>query len=257
MKLAILLCAICMHGAYSLPDTEVQALKDLHEMTHGATWRKNHWESIDPRSACTLPGVSCRNDHVTELSLEHSFSGGVIPDSISALSYLRVIDMGSNFLSGSLPGSLGNLKHLEQFEADSNHFTGHLPADWEALRSNDCDECVPRQGASTGGARVFLGFNTRSAEGVTRSGWECPYPKFLSKLTNTSTPGSSVATGWGLPRECGLTAQDVTPDEEDTVSAKAGDEEHDDWDEHSDQHWDEDRDAWEEDSGEQDDDDEL
>ena len=32
--------------------------------------------------------------------------------------------------------------------------------------------------------------------------------------TRTRTRGSTVATGFGLARECGLTDTDVTPDEE-------------------------------------------
>jgi len=223
MKSVAILCIVLIQGAHSLPDTEVQVLKDLHQLTNGSAWLKNQWltngsaKSIDPVTACTLPGVRCKDDHVIVLSLEMTFTGGVIPDSIGALSHLRELDLGTNFLSGSLPSSLGTLKSLKQFEADGNHFTGHIPASWEALRSNDCDECGPRQGAYTGGARVALGYNTRNSSlelNETEFGWECPFPDFLMVSTSTSFPGSNVASGWGLPQECGLTTYDDTPNEE-------------------------------------------
>ena len=45
--------------------------------------------------------------------------------------------------------------------------------------------------------------------------------------THTNTPGSTVATGFGLPKKCGLTSKDETPDEEEPGAKENGTEEED------------------------------
>eukprot|EP00656_Telonema_subtile_P054206 TRINITY_DN803_c0_g3_i1.p1 TRINITY_DN803_c0_g3~~TRINITY_DN803_c0_g3_i1.p1 ORF type:complete len:231 (+),score=50.20 TRINITY_DN803_c0_g3_i1:89-781(+) len=191
---------------------------------------QNKWTGpINAETGCKLPGVSCEGDHVTQLSLEHSLAGGQLPGSLAALDHALVLDLGSNMLSGPLPAEIGSMKNLAQIEADGNHFTGAIPAEWEALRKNACgEECGPRHGASTGGARVFLGFNSvKQEDGSKLFGFGCPYTEFLQGETSTSVDGSTVATGWGLSKECGLANEDKTPDEEDKVggSGPPGEEE--------------------------------
>ena len=102
---------------------------------------------------------------------------------------------------------------------------------------------------------MFLGFNTvRAADGgeSTVHGFECPYPGFLEEATNTSQSGSTVATGWGLAKACGLTEHDATPDEEHVAGFSGSDSEDEgSWHEQThggdhDEDWDEDHDMWEE-----------
>ena len=59
---------------------------------------------------------------------------------------------------------------------------------------------------------MFLGFN-KHPNG--KFGFECPYPDWLNKPNPTQTPGTTVATSFGLTKECGLKDKDATPGEED------------------------------------------
>lgn len=159
---AVLLLAclgVCVQQCTAgLPAAEIDALKALHSATNGEQWRANKWPSSLTGDPCKQwKGVRCKGGHVTQLSFEHTFSGGHLPGAIAALDYLEILDIGSSRLSGSLPTEIGSMHRLEQIEADGNHFEGAIPAAWESLRSNKCPGCAPRNGASTGGARVFIG----------------------------------------------------------------------------------------------------
>ena len=97
---------------------------------------------------------------------------------------------------------------------DGNHFRGIIPEEWVHFVDS---RAPPRKGASAGGARIFLGFNEQRPGGS--FGFECPYPSFLLNETRVFrgdrlAKDSNIATSWGLPLKCGLTAQDQTPDEE-------------------------------------------
>eukprot|EP00747_Dinoflagellata_sp_TGD_P003477 gnl/TRDRNA2_/TRDRNA2_108671_c1_seq1.p1 gnl/TRDRNA2_/TRDRNA2_108671_c1~~gnl/TRDRNA2_/TRDRNA2_108671_c1_seq1.p1 ORF type:complete len:109 (-),score=10.29 gnl/TRDRNA2_/TRDRNA2_108671_c1_seq1:107-433(-) len=103
---------------------------------------------------------------------------------------------------------------------DGNHFSGSVPEEWSAFIDQ---RASPREGAAAGGARIFLGYN-RQVPG-NQFGFECPYPKFLQARTEVLRNGkrvtnSNVATAWGLPFVCGLTADDRTPDEEVPFTAR-------------------------------------
>jgi hypothetical protein len=208
-----------------LPYKQGAALLALWRSTHGPQWRKHAWPT-DPATkeptgdCCTWPGVQCVADredaavqHVFELSFEHTFgAGGTLPREIGDLERVVTLDLGSNMLTGTLPREMARLGSLNQVEADGNHFVGAIPAEYEALRA--LSRGPARGGAPSGGARVFLGFN-RHPSG--QFGFGCPYPAFMNEPTQTKLPGSTVATGFGLRKECGLLAKDATPDEEEPL----------------------------------------
>jgi hypothetical protein len=145
--------------------------------------------------------------------MEGWFDGGYLPSSLANLKYLRKLDLGANHLTGTLPPELGSLEHIENLEFDNNNFHGAIPEAWAGLRllRRNTSDHHPREGAPNGGCGVFVGFNTHPSG---KFGFECPYPDFLLTSTVTSTVNSTVATSWGLKRECGLNAEDQTPDEE-------------------------------------------
>jgi len=126
-------------------------------------------------------------------------------------------------LTGPIPKELGTLKNVFQIEADGNHFTGKIPTELEALTklTSKAYEHRKRSGATAGGARFFLGFNKHPSG---KFGFECPYPAWLSAANPTQTPGTTVATSFGLMKECGLVEKDTTPDEEDIVGGSKAEE---------------------------------
>jgi hypothetical protein len=112
----------------TIPDYEMQALKDLYDSTDGDNWR---WASYDGRwvftngnaNPCatdydtTWSGLTCTskssNDlfHVTSIDLRwHYYLNGTLPDSLGQLSELKYLRLDSESpnrqLFGSIPASL-------------------------------------------------------------------------------------------------------------------------------------------------------
>jgi len=52
---------------------------------------------------------------------------GTIPEDITALEQLRILELGSNNIVGTIPSSIGQLKNLEQLNIDQNGLTGSIP----------------------------------------------------------------------------------------------------------------------------------
>jgi len=212
---ALLLLTVVLATANSLPQSEINALKDLYHSTNGPKWRKNRWPAKLDGDPCRWAGITCHRGHVAYISHEHTYAGGSLPASIGDLTEVQLLDLGSNMLTGPIPKELGSLKKVFQIEADGNHFTGKVPTELEALtKLRSGPEHRPRSGASAGGARVFLGFN--SHPGSAKFGFECPYPAWLNAANPTNRPGTTIATSFGLMKNCGLVDHDATPDEEDT-----------------------------------------
>lgn len=214
--LLTLAATVCSAG--DLPVSEIAALKTLYASTNGPKWRKNKWPAKLDGDPCKWAGVTCKTikdtRHVVSLSHEHTYAGGQLPAALADLTEVELLDLGSNELTGPIPKELGQLKNVFQIEADGNHFTGTIPTELEALISLTSKgfNHRKRSGATAGGARFFLGFN-KHPNG--KFGFECPYPEWLNKENPTQTPGSTVATSFGLMKECGLKDKDATPDEED------------------------------------------
>ena len=230
-----------------VPPHEVSALLDLYHATSGPTWRRYRWPAtigdaaLEDLRPCSWPRVSCKGGHVHGLHLEDAFQpGGHLPATLATLSHLEVLDLGSNGLQGTLPsewGAPGSLASAKVVEMDGNSFVGDIPSSWSSFLDRGRGG-PPREGAPLGGTLVFIGFNVvlkddaappprRKGEewppssAVKGYGFECPYPEWLTRSTTVQRAGrrvpdgeSSVATAWGLPLRCGLTADDVTPDNE-------------------------------------------
>ena len=238
LQLCVAVCAPNIPANETSPlTTEIGALIELYAATtHAGPWRQRSSWPIDVKTMqahtddfCAWRGITCTTDrHVADISIESVSRGGTLPESLGALAWLQSLDIGSNRLSGTLPQSIAALHALESIEADGNSFEGTVPASYEALLAHH--RGAPRAGASVGGARVFFGMNRaheRRADGKLIAlgfGFACPYPAFLMVETSqrvvteergTRVPGgSSGATAWGLPRQCGYTREDATPDEE-------------------------------------------
>ena len=60
---------------------------------------------------------------------------GIIPDSLSNISGLDLLDLGENHLRGQVPDSLGMLKNLYWLRLHSNELGSEMPGDLNFLNS--------------------------------------------------------------------------------------------------------------------------
>jgi len=102
-----------------IPQTECEALLDLYHSTDGPNWFiKDTWNKTN--TPCDWFGVTCEDEHVTELNL--LVNGGTIPETISHLSRLQTLVLSDSQLT-SLPESVGNLKNLQKINIKFNQLT--------------------------------------------------------------------------------------------------------------------------------------
>jgi len=120
----------------SIPDYELQALKDLYDSTDGDNWvwTGNHWDFSDAAEAnpCdggnTWQGIYCSDYyHVTYIELTRCNLVGSLPSSLGLLSELTGLILFINKLTGIIPASLGQLTKLTQLYLFANELTGSLP----------------------------------------------------------------------------------------------------------------------------------
>jgi hypothetical protein len=105
---------------------ECNALVDLYHNTAGWLWTKNlNWLAVP--QVCSWYGVTCVNNHVTELRLEGNGLSGSVSASIGNLSWLKILFLPHNNLQWTLPSSVGNLTALEILVLENNKFTGNIP----------------------------------------------------------------------------------------------------------------------------------
>ncbi|XP_050111021.1 receptor-like protein 3 isoform X2 [Malus sylvestris] len=62
-----------------------------------------------------------------ELYLEENNFSGEIPDQISNLKYLEVLNLSTNHLSGKIPSSIASLNFLREFDVSYNNLQGQIP----------------------------------------------------------------------------------------------------------------------------------
>jgi hypothetical protein len=111
------------------PSAERQALQDLYESTDGAHWNYGsssagtHWSfddlTVNPCEERWY-GVQCSNNRITGLFLAGSDMIGTIPESLSQLTMLVYLDLGSNLLIGRVPTTLCQIKALVRVDIEGN-----------------------------------------------------------------------------------------------------------------------------------------
>ncbi|GLU18030.1 hypothetical protein SLE2022_343520 [Rubroshorea leprosula] len=121
--------------AATLPDIELQALKDLAK-----TLGKTNWNfSVDPCSGesgwFSHPNglfensVNCSSGttpHVVSIVLKVQNLTGTLPPELVRLPYLQNIDLSLNYLSGSIPAEWGSMQ-LVNISLVGNRLTGLIP----------------------------------------------------------------------------------------------------------------------------------
>ncbi|MDC8004639.1 hypothetical protein POV27_11310 [Aureisphaera galaxeae] len=107
-----------------VPNSELQAMKDLYAQTQGDSWNQK-WDLNEPVE--NWPGVTVVDNHVTEIRMLFNNLNGELPNSLEALTELKVLELSFNKISGSLPESLGNLEKLEILALNGNSLSGEIP----------------------------------------------------------------------------------------------------------------------------------
>lgn len=107
---------------------EYEILKKIYASTLGALW-KNKWDvSQNNLHLKNWYGVGIKDGHVISITLPNNNLMGTIPEEITGLKFLEVLNLNSNDIEGELPISLGNLKQLKILNVLSNKIKGNLPA---------------------------------------------------------------------------------------------------------------------------------
>eukprot|EP01040_Poterioochromonas_malhamensis_P010101 gene10101-10980_t len=132
----------------SFSKVQLNALESLYNATNGKEWRWYvdesyfgvHWNfTTSHPNPCTpqkWQGITCSNTicssshpcNVVELALPDFRMKGILPQSISNLTYLTSLDLASNSLFGPIPTTISKLTALTNLQLTSNSFNGSIPS---------------------------------------------------------------------------------------------------------------------------------
>ncbi len=137
----------------SFSKVQLNALESLYNGTNGKEWRWYvdesyfgvHWNFTTTHpNPCTpqkWQGITCSNTictsshpcNVVELALPDFRMKGMLPQSISNLTYLTSLDLASNSLYGPIPTTISKLTALTNLQLTSNNFNGSIPSSLSKL----------------------------------------------------------------------------------------------------------------------------
>merc|ERR1712166_853148 len=178
----------CSGASKRLVVSECHAWKAFFDATGGGGC------SRDDPCACktTNGGVTCQDGHITYMDLEQTSISGTIPDSISALTALTVLDLDQRFcvtcpsISGTIPDSISALTALGQLDLDTTRISGSIPDSISALTKltvldllqTSLSGIIPQSFCSldfSGDSRCYL-------SGGGSPTYACPLPSCTDKL---------------------------------------------------------------------------
>ena len=116
------------YAVTEIPTAECENLLALYEQTNGHSWiNKTGWKVTT--HPCNWYGVSCRDGHVTGLTLHQNRLNGLMPPELGNLKNLEYLILWNNQLRGNIPPELGNLDNLKYLYLGPNQLTGQIPAE--------------------------------------------------------------------------------------------------------------------------------
>lgn len=102
---------ICTANTDGIPASECEVLLDLYQATSGDNWSNNtRW--LESYSPCSWYGVSCTNNHITDLTFSNNRLNGELPAAIQDLTSLKSLNLSGAGIT-AIPAEVGNLISLE------------------------------------------------------------------------------------------------------------------------------------------------
>ncbi|GAB1422628.1 hypothetical protein MASR2M15_28650 [Anaerolineales bacterium] len=122
----VLITGFCS-AVSDVPESECASLLQIHALMGGTKWLNQSGWGVNT-NICSWFGVSCDggNTHVTGIALPNNQLSGTIPDSISLLSQLSVLDLSQNAISG-LGNGMGALSGLKVLNLAQTGLSGGFP----------------------------------------------------------------------------------------------------------------------------------
>ncbi|WJZ97123.1 hypothetical protein VitviT2T_015754 [Vitis vinifera] len=104
-----------------------QAIKCNCTYNDNTTCHITHLKVLNLNKTGLIPEELTALTFLSDLRLNKNYFTGPLPLFIANLSQMQFIDVGHNALSGTIPKELGNLKELQMLAIGSNNFSGTLP----------------------------------------------------------------------------------------------------------------------------------
>jgi Leucine-rich repeat (LRR) protein len=113
-------------------DRKIQryAMGACYFATAGPSWAADaNWMTDDDECKWTQDHVGevCEDGVLRTLKINNNNLQGVLPDDLSLLSSLTMLDLGQNRLTGTVPDFVGKFGELEVLNLRDNHFSGIIP----------------------------------------------------------------------------------------------------------------------------------
>jgi hypothetical protein len=106
----------------SVADKKV--LMQLYQSTDGLNW-KTKWNLN--ALVETWYGIKVENDKVVSIVLTNNNLVSTLPDGITGLKGLAVLNLFKNQISGKIPSTIGKLKNLRELDLSFNKLSGEIP----------------------------------------------------------------------------------------------------------------------------------
>jgi Leucine-rich repeat (LRR) protein/ribosomal protein L35AE/L33A len=109
-----------------IPKKECEALIAFYDSTDGENWTYNTgWKATN--SPCSWDGITCRNQHVTGLSLKNNNLSGTVSKEFFKLKKLESLVLSDNDLNDTSLNNFKKLKNLETLSIDKCKLSGKIP----------------------------------------------------------------------------------------------------------------------------------
>jgi hypothetical protein len=180
-------------GVTGTSPVECEALVTLYENSSSSGWSdRTNW--LLTATPCEWYGVTCRDGHVTMLSLSNNDLTGSLPADIGQLTELEILDLSGNNLSGHLPAEIGNMRQLRWLYLNDNPLSGAIP-----LNLMDLDNL-----------EILWLYNTNMCEPTDRSfnGWLTRMEDFQRSNVTCSTIATTASVN--IAPETEFNCDDVT-----------------------------------------------
>jgi Leucine-rich repeat (LRR) protein len=109
-----------------IPTAECKALIALYESTDGANWENNTGWNVT-NTPCSWNGVTCKNGHITSLSLGDNKLKGSISAKFFKLKKLKILKLSDNELNDTSLKNFKKLKSLKTLWLNNCQLSGKIP----------------------------------------------------------------------------------------------------------------------------------